>query len=339
MEDVLFDSISSLATSIEEHRVSELLRDPKGAARSAAGAAALVQNAETLVGLVKAWNSEIQCGKAKVGDNHVTSEVVEVIFSSLHRWLSWKSLAARLPKSQLARSSSKTSFGVSKQHIDVEDSYLDGDPWQDSDDLAAEDLMMWLVEANGFREGSEIRADDKSSDSAVSKPVQQPSVLPDSAVLKPVKLTPRHSTETASTVAPSDSIPTTSRSIESDSSSSFGYRRVCKSSEDEAKKDVLDCGVRLVPVLSQDDRGMSSHSRPAAKAHSRISSAPHQDVGAKKCFPGLLNPILDVDVDLPKREHFLPPASTWPRREPKASTAACHCISCLLGIDCHSTKS
>lgn len=317
---MLFDSISSLAVSIEEHRVSELLRDPKGAARSAAGAAALLQNAETLVGLVKAWNVEIQSGKSKVADSQVTSEVVEVIFSSLHRWLSWKSLAARLPKSQPARSSSSTT----KQHVDAKDSYFDGDPWGDSDDLAAEDLMMWLVEASCFREGCEIRADDKTSDSAV---------------LKPVKITPRYSIDTASTVAPSESIPTTSRSIESDSSSSFGYgRRARKNSEDEAKKDVLDCGVRLLPVLSQDDRAMSSHSRAAIPA-SRMNSTPHQDAGAKTCFPGLLNPILDVDADLPTRELFLAPARTWPRQEPKAPTAPCHCISCLLGIDCHSTTS
>jgi hypothetical protein len=325
MEDVLFHSISSLVSSIEEHRVSELLRNPKEAAESAAGAMTLTQNARLLVDIVKSWNTQIQPGEMKAFDSDVTNEVIEAIFSLLHRWLSWKSLAARLPKSHSSQSS-RTKSDADKQHArEKEDwsSYLAGDPWVDADDLAAEDLMAWLVDSTQFREEADFNVG-----------VQTCGTRP----LKPVKLIPRHSTETASTSAPSESILGTSRSIASDSSSSFSYElRANKSSGDADKKDFVDCSLsrRLVPVLSLDGRSPAAKSRSRVPV-SRMASAPldaSDQSNVKSSFPCLLNPILDADADLPKGDMLPAPASTWPRRTPKESSAACYCIGCLLGID------
>jgi hypothetical protein len=76
MEAYLLDSIGGLVTSIEEFRVSEMLRDPTGTVRSAAAATTLTQNARQLVGVVKSWNSKVRSSKM-ITDCQVTSDVVE----------------------------------------------------------------------------------------------------------------------------------------------------------------------------------------------------------------------------------------------------------------------
>jgi hypothetical protein len=340
MEDVLFDSIGSLIKSIEEHRVSAIINDPKGAVRSAAAATTITQNAEQLVGIVKAINVKVRSGDMKAVDNDMTSEVVETIFSSLHRWLGQKALMARLPKSHSLRSSkSRSVSSFSDGSRDDEKDYFAGDPWEDCDDLASEDLMTWLVE--GFREGAAVRV-DKAVGHISLKPVE-----------KVVKLTPRQtpdrlSTDTVSTIAPSESMPATNRSLDSstmpisnrsldsDCSSSLSYGQ---------QKDVLDCGAtvvsrRLVPVVSQDDRRKPSHASANVKCcpFSRTGDAASQ-ASMKKSFPGLLNPILDDSTDLPKGDmvpQVAHPASTWPKGQaPKQASSSCYCISCLLGLDCN----
>jgi hypothetical protein len=298
----------------------------------------MIDNAELLVNLLKSWSSRLEAGEVKALDSESMNEVVEVIFSSLHRWLSWKSLA-RLPKSHSSRSAR------SVPHTDETDwrCYLSGDPWDDCDELAAEDLMSWLVETMDFREENATREDIQGFDT-----------------LKSVKLAPRYSIETASTIAPSESMPATSGSIASgyrgsDCSSNCSYgRRPQKMVEDEDKKDILNCGLsrRLVPVLSHDDEGTTSQSRPRVQIPRTV--APQMDVAgqrmAKKNSPGLLNPIVDIDLDMPYAE-FAPvsaypskgvpediaPASTWPKRKAKEKPAACYCISCLLGLEHHTS--
>jgi hypothetical protein len=353
MEDVLFDSIGSLVKSIEEHRVSELLQDPKGNVRAAAAASSLTQNADILVGIVKSLNLRNRSDEKEAADSELTSEVVETIFTSLHRWLNCRSLAARLPKLQTSRSSSIRSssrqcLDASVLQGDEKDfySYLAGDPWEDCDDLAAEDLMAFLVE--GFREGASVRVDKAVGPMA----------------LKSAKITPRHSTETASTIAPSEGftpgsskslptttrsldsagmLPTTNRSLDSDSCGSSSFGRPRKSSEHEEKKDVLDCGLsvtrRVVPVISMEERRKMGHlSSRGVPVRSAPSLGGASQSPVKKSFPGLLNPIVDVDTDASKDDKHLPavavPCSTWPRAGPAPKPAApCYCISCLLGID------
>jgi hypothetical protein len=342
MEDVLFDSISSLVKSIEEHRVSELLQDPKGNVRSAAAATTLTQNADQLVGMLKSWRrSRNQTGEEETHDGELSSEVVETVFTSLHRWLNCRSLAARLPKLHASRSSRR--FDPLVHQGDEKDGscYLAGDPWEECDDLAAEDQMAWLVE--GFRERAAVRVDKAVGPMA----------------LKSAKITPRHSTETVSTIAPSESLPTTTRSLDSagmlpttnrsldsDSCGSSSFGRPRKSSEHEEKKDVLDCGLsrRVVPVITMEERRkMGQLSARGVPVRTAGTVSPSFPIGAseypvKKSFPGLLNPIVDVDTDVSKDDMRLPavatPASTWPRvgQAPKPA-APCYCISCLLGID------
>jgi hypothetical protein len=282
MEDFLLDSIGGLVASIEEFRVSELLRDPAGAVRSAAAADTLTQNATQLVGIVKSWNSKVQSSKMKT-DCQVTNDVVEAVFSSLHRWLNCKSLAARK-----SIRSSKPSSRSSVQQVNEKEwsSYLSSDPWEDCDDLVAEDLTAWLVE--GCREEAPVRT-DKSGSAMALKPV--------------TLLTPRHSTETVSTIAPSESIlssRSTNRSLGSTCSSSFSYGIAPQSNDKDDKRVVLDFFLsrELMPVVSLDDPRTPAHS--SCRLPVRVVSTPHDaadQAPVKKSCSHLLNPILDLDID------------------------------------------
>lgn len=73
-----------------------------------------------------------------------------MIFNALHRWLSWKSFA-RLPKQRASSSRASSSKSLAgSMTIFAEDSMEDllkGDPWEDCDELAAEDLLEWLADA------------------------------------------------------------------------------------------------------------------------------------------------------------------------------------------------
>jgi hypothetical protein len=168
------------------------------------------------------------------------------------------------------------------QNINEEEcsSYLSGDPWEDCDDLVAEDLTAWLAE--GCREEAAIRVDTACGPMA----------------LKSVTLlTPRHSTETVSTIAPSESLFTsrsTSRSLGSTCSSSLSCGIAPQSNEKDDQRDVLDCGLsrRLVPVVSLDDPSCQLAVRTISTPRDSADQAP-----LKKSFSRLLNPILDLDAD------------------------------------------
>lgn len=84
-----------------------------------------------------------------------------MVFNALHRWLSWKSFA-QLPKRTASSSTSslrdslaggaasaaaglKTHFPLCTE--DVLQDLLCGDPWEDCDELAAEDMIDWLADA------------------------------------------------------------------------------------------------------------------------------------------------------------------------------------------------
>jgi hypothetical protein len=277
MEDYLLDSIGGLVTSIEEFRISEMLRDPTGSVRSAAAASTLTQNATQLVGVVKSWNSKVRSSKMK-SDCQVTNDVVEVVFSSLHRWLNCKSLAARK-----SIRSSKPSSNTSKQQVNEKEwsSYLSSDPWEDCDDLIAEDLTAWLAEGCREEEEEVVRIDKFGGPMA----------------LKSVTLlTPRHSTETISTIAPSESIRSirsSNRSLDSHCSSSWSY----KSNENDQQRDASDCGRsrRLVPVVSVDDPRTPTHS--SCRLPVGIASTPHDAADQDPFKTRLLSPILDLDTD------------------------------------------
>jgi hypothetical protein len=207
MEDSLYDTISGFIESIG-HRTLEIIRHPKGSVRSAAGASTFRQNAELLVRMMRSRNYKYRFGEMKPADNEMTREVLEAVFNYLYRWLTCTSLALTLPTSRLSLSrfslGSEPSLDDSTQQGNETNwgSYLAGDPWEDCDDLAAEDMIDWFVES--FREEAEEGA-AFGADKAMT-PIALKSV---------VQLSPRNSADRVSTVAPSESAHSSTCSLNS----------------------------------------------------------------------------------------------------------------------------
>merc|ERR1711924_456166 len=133
----LLDSVSGLLACIEDFRMSEVLQGPAEELCSS-GAAAVIHNAQHLVATVELWHQ-----RGDGPDEETTQELVETVFNALHRWLSWKSVA-QLPKRTASSSSSiSRNVGATAREFDL----LHGGPWDDCDELAAEDLLEWLAEA------------------------------------------------------------------------------------------------------------------------------------------------------------------------------------------------
>lgn len=134
----LLDSVHALLGSIEDFRMSEISHETATVA-SLSGTAAVIHNAQHLVAIVELW----QLQHLEDVDAQTIEELVETVFNALHRWLSWKSFV-QLPKPR--KSSSASSVKSRSCAEDTLETLLSGDPWEDCDELAAEDLLAWLAD-------------------------------------------------------------------------------------------------------------------------------------------------------------------------------------------------
>jgi len=147
MEEVSWklESAHSMLESIESFRMSEILfttpshitLDPSWR---------VIHNAQHLIGVVERWEQ-----RGGGPDGEAMDELVEMVFNALHRWFSWKTFA-QLPK----RSPPSSAMSLPKESergscaTDAEGrakDLLQGDPWQDADDLAAEDLLEYMADS------------------------------------------------------------------------------------------------------------------------------------------------------------------------------------------------
>lgn len=133
--DQSLDEIRSILHPIEELIQCETIDASTLVYRSwcsHGGAATLVRNAQHLVAVIETG--------PHVGDGpdaKTLKYVGDVVLETLQRWLSFK----RRPP---ASSSSKSRFAWPSSWQSTE---VDPDPWDDCEDLAAEDLLEWLVDA------------------------------------------------------------------------------------------------------------------------------------------------------------------------------------------------
>jgi len=148
MEDhlLLLDSVHALLSSIEDFRMSEVLQESNKDAVlwSLSGTGSVIHNAQHLVAAIELWQQ-----RADGPDNETIEELIEMTFNALHRWLSWKSFA-QLPKRNAHSSASSLKRAGAISPTSAEDALEDlfhGDPWEDCDELAAEDLLEWLADA------------------------------------------------------------------------------------------------------------------------------------------------------------------------------------------------
>jgi len=148
MEDhlLLLDSVHALLSSIEDFRMSEVLQESNKDAVlwSLSGTGSVIHNAQHLVAAIELWQQ-----RADGPDNETIEELIEMTFNALHRWLSWKSFA-QLPQCNAHSSASSLKRAGAISPTSAEDALEDlfhGDPWEDCDELAAEDLLEWMADA------------------------------------------------------------------------------------------------------------------------------------------------------------------------------------------------
>lgn len=125
----LLESVHSLLSSIEDFRMSEVVHEPEKHP-PLSGTAAVLHNAQHLVAVIELWHQRDD-GPA----HEILEDIVEAVFNALHRWLSWKSASQLQHRGRWVSSETTIPAAVL------------ADPWSESDDIAAEDLLDWLADA------------------------------------------------------------------------------------------------------------------------------------------------------------------------------------------------